>query len=306
MAETIIINSTKRQNMSNINSTLDFSLGNEILRLEKANSFDLYILKSQIEKALSARKIASYSKKMIHPLKCYVYFDKDTEKEEILTSAHTQNSSNLIYGIRSRDSAEVKVCPEAIDLSRCYNPSESEADTQREHMKESWKCEYRTRIAYERYVHLGNSQKVRAIILGYLAKWNHGTIRMQLLSGEPILMKERNIESHIYHPTEAEHLLFDKYESDIEHQKVLKNNIYKDIHKYIEEHKDKKYSHLKNGLLKHLSLYGHDLDLTEECFLEVYSNSNSSKEGELLDIESIKLKDMNDIKDLLKGGDAHA
>jgi len=280
--------------------TLDFSLGREIQRIEKADSFALYILKCQIEKALDARNIAQYSRELAGQHKDYVYFDKETEREEILTLSRVYDDHDLICGTRKSDQKDVEVDPESLDLTRIFNSAEVPEDEERVKVQDSWKSDYRTRIAYERYVNLGNYKKVRTMMIGYLAKWNHHTLRMQLLSGESILFKDNIVESHIFHPTIAEHKLFDKYESDIEHQKALKNNITLDVYDYLEKSRDIKYLTLKNKLLRHMTLYGHDIKLSEQIFEETYKSQYPSSNNFTKNEKSVVVQENYEFINIVK------
>jgi hypothetical protein len=256
--------------MSKKKYALNFELGNEVSRLENANSFDLYILKTKIERCLNARKVAKYARETICGSKEYVYYDVSSEQEEIIVepSVRIKNKvepNNGVLGIRKRDGQSVIIDFEAIDLTRSSENLDADDTNIREKIDRPWELPHRSRIAVRQYIHLGNQQHTDCFIVGYIGKWNHGSIRLKTLSGETIIVKGSNIGHKIYHLTNEEHKLFDGYENDKQHQGKLKDNIYFDILNYCDRKDLDGVSLNRDKIIRSMIIMGHEPDYIEEC-----------------------------------------
>lgn len=265
---------------------LEFILGNEIMRLENADSFDLYILKSKIEKCLTARKIAEHVRNNVGAHMKYVYYDSQSGHEEIIKTpilVSDIGGFENVLGMRQRDEKEISIDLEAVDLSRSCPYDENISIDDREEMKESWKCPYRTRIAYEQFVHLGNQKHAKCFVLGYLAKWSQRTIRLMLLSGEPVILQNQwYVDSHIYHPTESEHAIFDKFENDKMHQEKIKERINMEICDFIRAKKESDtYDNVIKKLRRRMMTLGYDIPVVNEQISRIYPEPRPCSDEEI-------------------------
>ena len=251
--------------MSQTSNKLDFFLGNEISRLENADSYELYILKNRIDECLKARKIGEQVKTNVNPGYSYIYFDKELHQEDVIKDINFDKSEEKISGVRQSDEEPISINYESIDLSRNKNVIKKEATE----ITNEWDIKYRQKIAIERYVHLGNQKHVRCRLIGYMSKLNHSSFYMRLLSGQSIQIKpSRGVR--FYEPTTTELKCFESIESCPKQQEQEELSAKVDFQKYASEKKEPTGLISKNKLHKNMMLRGYDLELVDKIYSEYF------------------------------------
>ena len=251
--------------MNDKSNELQFDIGNEISRIKNADSFDLYVLKCQINKAMEASKIEEHVKENMHPDYKYVYYDNELGSEDIIINPTVFANDKVVWGIRGSDKKNISTSLFSIDLSRSSCGSDKELIDNSEEIENPWELEYRERIAVIRYINLNNQRHVKCRQIGYFSKYNHNSLRFKLLTGETVLIKS-SYSLKLHQVTESEKRIFKKFENDTFHQSKLRHYLETDIYNFIQENKAKEQNalKLKNKAIRHMTLLGHELDLISE------------------------------------------
>jgi hypothetical protein len=232
-----------------ITHNIEFHLGNELARLEKADSYDLFILKSCIEKEMIERRHYGKIKNSLHLNSLYVYFDKINHQEDIIKP--TYFDSEYIEGVRQSDNTTVKIEYSSIDPSRVSTQNESEKIN-----TYSWdETPYRKRIAALRNVHYSVRGGLRTRILAYVAKLNRGTIILRLLTGEVLTVK-RDSSILFFEPSDAENRIFDDVEAQERFQQREFDLAKEKLNQFVNDRSTSLDKYSRDKFFEHLALDG--------------------------------------------------
>ena len=239
-------------------SNIDFFLGNEISRIKKANSYELYILKAHIENALEARKNLEEIKNNLNQSNTYEYFDKDKQKKDVIDIFGMEET--YVTGYRASDYHHVFVPYDAINITTAFDISKETKpeDEKSEAIEDYQEIKYRQKIAIERSVLLGGTKYSPCRIICYATKVNRASMHVRLLSGESIHIKKINSELLIYKPTESELKCFEEVESNDKFQTREHELASYSAYKYFNKYLDDLSKINKKRMHKHLSLLGYE------------------------------------------------
>lgn len=225
-------------------------------------SYNLYVLKSMVENQLIAQKSRDFVKTNIHLGNLYIYYDTETESEQIINPTYLDDHS--LEGVRQVDKKHISIPYEAVDLSRC-KPLDSEIGIE---IEDTRTLTYRQKIAVNRRVFLGTpkttiegSTFIR--VIGRCAKVNYKSINIRLLSGETIKIKYDHA-TFVYPATNAEDLLFQSVEKDKRFRPREKQRAQLVLNKYIQKCSKKSNQQTPAKLRSHLTQHGFEITLIDE------------------------------------------
>lgn len=230
---------------------MSFILQEELARIGNASDYELFILKSKIEKIInSPNKLKQYDSRI--SIGVYLtYFDVHTFQEDILLVTEL---GEHIKGVRQSDQTPVAVPPQAFDFEK-GNPTFLNDRTP---INQEWQLH-----AFQRVIATSSAHTLK----GYFIKYSPNGCKLKLLGGNIVKLRPY---AKFYEPNSQDIADFDR----IEHDPIHQNHEYQKTREAMKT-LGSSLEPLSNPihyrkLMRLMAVRGYWLHHTEMAFKEVY------------------------------------